>query len=83
MTQKDCRRQGEPAPFKRRQEYARQNDAFDGGRGLSFLVETDRSEFPVRLEWQNFQEGHYAFGIEPATNHVIGKADAAERGKLT
>ncbi len=58
------------------------NDAFDGGRGLGFLVETNRSEFPAQYEWQNFQEGQYAFGIEPSTNHVMGKAFAKERGEL-
>lgn len=58
------------------------NDAFDGGRGLGFLVETNRHEFPAQYEWQNLQEGQYALGIEPSTNHVMGKPFAKERGEL-
>jgi hypothetical protein len=58
------------------------NDGFNGGQGLGFLVETNRSEFPAQYEWQNFQEGQYAFGIEPSTNHVMGKPFAKERGEL-
>lgn len=58
------------------------NDAFDGGRGLGFLVETNRHEFPAQFEWQNLQEGQYVLGIEPSTNHVMGKPFAKERGEL-
>src|SRR5947207_2429031 len=58
------------------------NDAFDGGKGLGFLVETNRIEFPAQYEWQNFQEGLYTLGIEPSTNHVLGKPFAKERGEL-
>ena len=58
------------------------NDAFNGGRGLGFLVESNKAEFPVQFEWQNFQEGQYAIGIEPSTNHVFGKPFAKERGEL-
>lgn len=58
------------------------NDGFDGGRGLGFLVETDKAEFPAHFEWQNLQEGQYALGIEPSTNHVLGKPFARERGEL-
>jgi hypothetical protein len=58
------------------------NDGFNGGQGLGFLVETNRSEFPAQYEWQNCQEGQYAFGIEPSTNHVMGKPFAKERGEL-
>ena len=58
------------------------NDDFDGGRGLGLLVETRKEEFPCQFEWQNFQAGQYAFGIEPATNHVLGKPFAKERGEL-
>jgi hypothetical protein len=57
------------------------NDAFEG-RGLGFLVETTRAEFPAQYEWQNLQEGQYAIGIEPSTNHVFGKPFAKERGEL-
>lgn len=58
------------------------NDAFDDGRGIGFMVETNKSEFPCQYEWQNFQEGQYAIGIEPSTNHVMGKSFARERGEL-
>jgi hypothetical protein len=58
------------------------NDAFDGGHGLGFLIETNRQEFPAQYEWQNLQEGQYALGIEPSTNHVMGKPFAKERGEL-
>ena len=60
------------------------NDGFDGGRGLGFLVETRKSEFPCQFQWQNYQAGQYAMGIEPSTNHVFGKpfARGARRGDL-
>jgi len=54
------------------------NDAL----GLGVLVETRKAEFPAQFEWQNFQEGQYAIGIEPSTNHVFGKPFARERGEL-
>jgi hypothetical protein len=54
------------------------NDAL----GLGFVVETNKNEFPCQFQWQNFQEGQYAIGIEPATNHVYGKPFAQERGEL-
>jgi hypothetical protein len=50
--------------------------------GLGLLVETDKREFPCQYEWQNFQAGQYAIGIEPSTNHVFGKPFAKERGEL-
>ncbi len=58
------------------------NEGFDGGRGLGFLVESAKTEFPAQFEWQNLQEGQYAVGIEPSTNHVMGKPFAKERGEL-
>jgi hypothetical protein len=57
------------------------NDGFHRG-GLGFLVESGKAEFPAQFEWQNFQEGQYAIGIEPSTNHVFGKAFAKDRGEL-
>lgn len=50
--------------------------------GLGFVIETNRAEFPCQLEWQNFQSGHYTLGIEPVTNHVLGKPYAREKGEL-
>ena len=58
------------------------NDGFDGGRGLGFLVETRKTEFPCQFQWQNYQAGQYAMGFEPSTNHVFGKPFAEERGEL-
>lgn len=58
------------------------NERFDGGYGLGFVVESNKAEFPAQYEWQNFQEGQYAIGIEPSTNHVFGKPFAKERGEL-
>lgn len=54
------------------------NDAL----GLGFLVETNKREFPCHYQWQNFQAGHYTLGIEPSTNHILGKPFAKERGEL-
>jgi hypothetical protein len=58
------------------------NPGFDGGRGLGLLVEVNRDEFPCQFQWQNYQQGLYAMGIEPSTNHALGKGFAAERGEL-
>ena len=52
------------------------------GLGFGVLVETSKAEFPVQFEWQNFQAGQYAIGIEPSTNHVFGKPFAEGRGEL-
>lgn len=51
--------------------------------GFGFEVRTRKSQFPAMYEWQNLQAGHYALGIEPSTNHVMGKQFAKERGELT
>jgi hypothetical protein len=50
--------------------------------GLGLLVETDKREFPCQYQWQNLQAGQYAMGIEPSTNHVLGKAFALDRDEL-
>lgn len=50
--------------------------------GLGFQVTTRKDQFPCQYEWQNFQSGQYALGIEPATNHVLGQGAARERGEL-
>ena len=54
------------------------NDAI----GFGFQIETIKAQFPCHFEWQNLQTGHYALGIEPSTNHVLGKPFAKERGEL-
>ncbi len=50
--------------------------------GFGFEVETLKSQFPAMFEWQNLHAGHYAVGIEPSTNHVMGKDFARDRGEL-
>jgi hypothetical protein len=50
--------------------------------GLGFMVETRKAQFPCQYEWQNLQAGQYAFGIEPSTNHVLGKQFARQRNEL-
>nr|WP_302053788.1 aldose 1-epimerase family protein [Sphingomonas tagetis] len=50
--------------------------------GFGFEVETRKDQFPAMFEWQNLHAGHYAVGIEPSTNHVMGKDFARERGEL-
>jgi len=58
------------------------NEDFNHGEGIGFLVEVNKAELPCQFEWQNFQKGLYAVGIEPATNHVLGKPFAKERNEL-
>ena len=54
------------------------NDAL----GFGLLIETSRHEFPCQLQWQNFQSGMYTVGLEPVTNHVLGREYAKEKGEL-
>jgi hypothetical protein len=54
------------------------NDAL----GFGFQVETSKAQFPCQYEWQALQAGQYALGIEPSTNHVLGKGFARERDEL-
>lgn len=49
---------------------------------LGFEVVTRKGQFSCCYEWQNLQAGHYAFGIEPSTNHVLGNQAARDRGEL-
>lgn len=50
--------------------------------GLGFEVVTRKDQFPCLYEWQNFQAGQYALGIEPSTHHVLGNLAARERGEM-
>lgn len=50
--------------------------------GLGLEVVTRKDQFPCQYEWQNFQAGQYAFGIEPSTHHVLGNLAARERGEM-
>jgi hypothetical protein len=50
--------------------------------GLGFEVITRNDQLPCAYEWQNFQAGQYALGIEPSTHHVLGNLAARERGEM-
>ena len=50
--------------------------------GLGLEVVTRKDQLPCAYEWQNFQAGHYALGIEPSTHHVLGNLAARERGEM-
>jgi Domain of unknown function (DUF4432) len=50
--------------------------------GLGFEVTTRKDQLPCCYEWQNFQAGQYALGIEPSTHHVLGNLAARERGEM-
>ena len=58
--------------------YAVVNDAL----GFGLAVEVTKAQLPCFIEWQHFQAGAYALGIEPGSNHVPGHAFARERGEL-
>jgi len=58
------------------------NPQFNGNRGLGLEVEVRQEEFPFQFQWQNYQKGLYAMGIEPSTNHVLGKPFAKRRNEL-
>lgn len=51
-------------------------------RGLGFEVSTLKAQLPCAYQWQNFQAGHYALGIEPSTHHVLGDLAARDRGEM-
>lgn len=51
-------------------------------REIAFEVINRKDQFPCNYQWQNFHAGQYAIGMEPSTNHVQGRAFAAERGEL-
>ncbi|MFS0770831.1 aldose 1-epimerase family protein [Sphingomonas sp. 1P08PE] len=53
------------------------NDAL----GLGFELNVDQAQFPCMYEWQNFQAGQYALGMEPSTHHVLGASGARARGE--
>jgi hypothetical protein len=59
------------------------NRECDGGRGFGVAVEWRLDQFPHTFEWQNFAAGQYAIGLEPSTNHVMGRKMARDEGTLT
>ncbi|MEO6299876.1 MAG: aldose 1-epimerase family protein [Paracoccaceae bacterium] len=50
--------------------------------GLGVEVTFRKDQLPCLYEWQHFQEGGYAFGIEPSTHHVLGDSAARKRGEM-
>ena len=50
--------------------------------GLGIEVATRQDQLPCAYQWQNFQAGSYALGIEPSTHHVLGDNAARERGEM-
>lgn len=50
--------------------------------GLGFEVTTRKDQLPCAYQWQNFQAGYYAMGIEPSTHHAPGNLFARERGEM-
>ena len=50
--------------------------------GLGLQVTTRKDQLPCLFEWQHFQAGAYALGIEPSTHHVLGDTAARERGEM-
>ena len=49
---------------------------------LGLEVVTRKDQLPCMYQWQNFQAGQYALGIEPSTHHVLGNNAARERGEM-
>jgi Domain of unknown function (DUF4432) len=52
----------------------------DGGFGIR--LDFDRTALPCLIQWQCLQSGLYVLGIEPSTNHVLGRGFAEQRGEL-
>lgn len=50
--------------------------------GLGLEVVTRKDQLPCTYQWQNFQAGNYALGIEPSTHHALGNRAARERGEM-
>jgi hypothetical protein len=53
-----------------------------GGGGIGIRLDYDRAALPCLIEWQCLQSGLYVLGIEPSTNHVLGRKFAEDRGEL-
>ena len=54
-----------------------------GAGGSGIRLDWDRAALPCLIQWQCLQSGLYVLGIEPSTNHVLGRAFAEARGELT
>ena len=60
----------------------RRIEAALGAGGFGVRLEWDRGALPCLIQWQCLQSGLYALGIEPSTNHVLGRSFAEARGEL-
>ena len=47
--------------------------------GFGIRLDYDRAALPCLIQWQCLQSGLYVLGIEPSTNHVLGRKFAEER----
>jgi hypothetical protein len=54
-----------------------------GAGGFGIRLDYERAALPCLIQWQCLQAGLYVLGIEPSTNHVLGRRFAEERGELT
>ncbi len=50
--------------------------------GFGLQVTTRKDQLPCLYQWQHFQAGAYALGIEPSTHHVLGNQVARDRGEM-
>ena len=48
--------------------------------GLKIVTRID--QLPCLYQWQHFQAGQYALGVEPSTHHVLGDLAARERAEM-
>lgn len=83
-----------PAPQDRFAEQVWQHEAAADGQGwvpvalmndrlgLGLQVTTRKGQLPCLYQWQHFQAGGYALGIEPSTHHVLGNQAARDRGEM-
>jgi hypothetical protein len=53
-----------------------------GASGLGVRLDYDATMMPCLIEWQCLQSGLYVLGIEPSTNHLLGRSFAEQRGEL-
>ena len=83
-----------PAPRDRFAEQVWQHDTAADAEGevhvallndqlsLGLQVTTRKDQLPCLYQWQHFQAGAYALGIEPSTHHVLGNQAARDRGEM-
>jgi hypothetical protein len=53
-----------------------------GAGGFGIRLDWDRKALPCLIQWQCLQSGLYVLGIEPSTNHVLGRKFAETRSEL-